>query len=431
MSIWIIEPHDPLLFRDGRPFGASPGAIARSLPFPFPSTIAGGTRSQIGMDEHGLFHFTSDKNLVMLKKIGIRGPILVQLPHNSQEQAQWLAPAPLDALPFQIKKDGEDEEWRPTQFSVEQLVPLTPLAEAMNDLNSGDNSQPPLCLAGLLNPTGEKPSTNTPAYWHWDRFVSWLTNPAAESWKAITARELGIKGPISEERVHVSIDRKTRTGRDGYLFATSSLEFTASEKTEEQEREQQPASLAQARQLALVVMLDEQGLQPQPGPGCLGSERRLVNWARSQMEEVACPKAIKDSIIASGACRLVLLTPTYFAQGYRPSWILSERQGVKPELRAIVNRRPQVVSGWDIAKEGRKKSVRLAPAGTVLFLKLKGDQAAIGRWIDQTWLHCISDNGDADGSSEQYRLDGFGLAALGTWLGDPVQMGNPSQRKGE
>jgi CRISPR-associated protein Cmr3 len=49
MTVWIMEPHDPLLVRDGRPFGSNPGARARSLLFPFPSTIAGGMRTRAGL----------------------------------------------------------------------------------------------------------------------------------------------------------------------------------------------------------------------------------------------------------------------------------------------------------------------------------------------------------------------------------------------
>jgi len=46
----------------------------------------------------------------------------------------------------------------------------------------------------------------------------------------------------------------------------------------------------------------------------------------------------------------------------------------------------------------------------VLFFKLDGDDTAVGRWIDATWMHCVSDE-------EQDRRDGFGLAVLGVWDG--------------
>ena len=127
---------------------------------------------------------------------------------------------------------------------------------------------------------------------------------------------------------------------------------------------------------------------------------------------------MKKQIKQDKRCRLFLLTPAYFSQGYRPTWLCQQREqlGVQPRLRAIAIQRPQVVSGWDMALRQAKPSRRLAPAGTVLFLKLKGDEDAIDKWIDQIWFSCVSD--DVNGSTEnpkQYRRDGFGLAVLGAW----------------
>ena len=50
MKTWIIEPVDPVLFGDGRPFTAVPGSRATSLPLPPPSTLAGGVRTRHGQD---------------------------------------------------------------------------------------------------------------------------------------------------------------------------------------------------------------------------------------------------------------------------------------------------------------------------------------------------------------------------------------------
>jgi CRISPR-associated protein Cmr3 len=68
------------------------------------------------------------------------------------------------------------------------------------------------------------------------------------------------------------------------------------------------------------------------------------------------------------------------------------------------------VSGWDFEINKPKPTRRLTPAGTTLFLKLDGDEDAIRRWIEATWMCCVSDE-------EQDRRDGFGLAVLGVWDG--------------
>src|SRR5436853_755991 len=98
MTIWILEPRDPLLVRDGRPFGTDPGAQASTLPFPFPSTIAGGIRARAGLNEAGVFKYTKDdvEALNRLKQLRVRGPLLVRLPNDESAitSVSWLVPPP-------------------------------------------------------------------------------------------------------------------------------------------------------------------------------------------------------------------------------------------------------------------------------------------------------------------------------------------------
>jgi CRISPR-associated protein Cmr3 len=80
-------------------------------------------------------------------------------------------------------------------------------------------------------------------------------------------------------------------------------------------------------------------------------------------------------------------------------------------LKAVATTRAQVVSGWDFEIRKPKPTRRLVPRGAVFFLKLDGDEQARSRWIEATWMHCISDH-------EQDQRDGFGLAMLGAWSGE-------------
>jgi CRISPR-associated protein Cmr3 len=126
---------------------------------------------------------------------------------------------------------------------------------------------------------------------------------------------------------------------------------------------------------------------------------------------------LEKSIIEDKACRVILLTPAFFEQGYLPTWLCTnaEQHGVTIKVKSIAVQRPQVVSGWDLALRKPKPSRRLAPAGTVLYLSLKGSDEAILAWIRRTWMHCISDD-------MQFNRDGFGLTVLGIWDGKPVPM---------
>ena len=42
----LIEPRDPVIFRDGKPFAL--GLSARSIGFPMPSTVIGAIRTRCG-----------------------------------------------------------------------------------------------------------------------------------------------------------------------------------------------------------------------------------------------------------------------------------------------------------------------------------------------------------------------------------------------
>lgn len=70
----LIEPRDSLIVRDGRPFTNSPGARARSLPFPLPQTLAGAYRSRRGLQEGLRFPEEAERVLSW----GVKGPLLAE-----------------------------------------------------------------------------------------------------------------------------------------------------------------------------------------------------------------------------------------------------------------------------------------------------------------------------------------------------------------
>ena len=126
------------------------------------------------------------------------------------------------------------------------------------------------------------------------------------------------------------------------------------------------------------------------------------------------------AVIKTRSCRLILLTPAVFENGFSPTW-LRTANGLVATVEAIAVKRAQVISGWDFVKRKPKPSRRICPAGTVLFLKLSdGD---IENWITNTWLRCISDDSTDAADKAQDRKDGFGLAALGAWRGEFLKIG--------
>ena len=391
---WIIEPHDPLIVRDGRPFGPDPSARAVSLSFPFPSTTTGGVRTRAGLKADGMFDISQ---IERVKQIKVRGPLLVQLAQSGDKIERWLVSAPADALLLELEKKDH--------VLCKRLVPLK-LYEGAEVVSTNDNTS--LMLIGPVRPDLRKPSKGAPPYWYWDRFEEWLLDPSDHEQSLAT---LGHSGPRHEHRLHLSMNPETLTAKEGALFETSGLEFTSPGRDYE-------ARLSGAQRLALAVVVDRmEASSIRSGLAGLGGERRMVSWRRSDSDlpKPECPPKLLTAITKNKACRVLLLTPACFEQGYRPGWLVEPRDGVQPDLQAITIQRPQVVSGWDLEKRGPKPTRRLAPAGTVLFLSLTGDDKAIESWVKGIWMQCVSDN-------EQDQKDGFGLAVLGSWSGQPEEM---------
>lgn len=387
MPTWIVEPRDPLIVRDGRPFGPNPGARATSLAFPFPSTTTGGVRTRAGLDTNGFFDVS---RIPQVKQIEVRGPLLVELDAEA-EIAQWLAPVPDDALLLDLETPGKHKAIR------RRLAPVEPALPASTNLPSD------LALVGLNPPDPRKPYPGPPQFWYWSVFERWLLGVA--DGEEVALATLGHGGPEQEGRMHVSILPEAQTAVEGFLFQTRGLEFTRT-------LEKGPGRLGTARRLALAMVADAvltEGLAP------LGGERRIMNWRQSKTSLPACPQAVSDRIVQTQACRVILLTPACFDQGFRPTWLLAAQDGVKPTLQAVAIQRAQVVSGWNFEQDRPKPTRRLAPAGAVFFLSLEGTETAIRQWVDSHWMQAVSD-------SEQDRRDGFGLAVLGAWDGTLQKM---------
>jgi CRISPR-associated protein Cmr3 len=406
-TVWVIEPLEPLITRDGRPFGPNPGARAVSLRFPFPSTTTGGVRTRAGLDATGRF---DSSTIPEVRQIEVRGPLLVELDEAGQI-ARYLPPAPADALILDRVQGAKPDE-SPAPVGAGDGEPVTVLWLRPRPLLEGELTNLPdghlPVSTGARNPG--KPRADSPGFWAWSAFEQWLLEPSD---RELSLAELGGLAPVPETRMHVSILADTQTAAEGALFATQGLEFTALKAPQVGDRGL--VRLSSAVRLALAVAVSNavpRAHNIMPGVAPLGGERRIVCWRKASEGEgkslPQCPPALRERIAEDGACRLLLLTPACFHMGWRPDWLFQPRYGVQPHLCGAVVGRPQVVSGWDLEKNRARPSRRLAPAGSVFFLRLEGSRKAIEEWVDNHWMQCISDN-------EQDRRDGFGLAVLGVW----------------
>ncbi len=414
-----ILPRDPLLARDGRPFSSDPGARARTLPFPLPSVLAGAVRTLAGSDAGGNFRYPAQINnnkivgpqeLLDLLKTCLLGPVLYQ------ENMGFLFPAPADAL---LVSSGQGN------LKVTKLLSLK--AEPLiSEEGEQTNLQEGLWPVFLQGDDQAKPD-RMPPYWHWNlgqpngkpdlpgSFQRWLVGETVEP------KDLVLVEPTLEVRSHVSIQSATQTAAEGLLFQTEGLEF----RTKIDRKLQTPESLKDSHKLSMVIETTASGGALQAGLSPLGGERRLSRWEdNAPALPKTCPPDIVSMIVQKPKpkCRLVLLTPALFGQGYLPNftqvqsasgnnqvdlrWTALSRAGVTVTIRAVACGRNQTVSGWDLARGGAKATRRMVPAGSVYWLELDGDETAIRNWVQEVWMHNVSDD-------PQDCRDGFGLAMLG------------------
>jgi CRISPR-associated protein Cmr3 len=375
MRLWMIEPRDPLVVRDGRPNnGRSESA---TLPFPYPSTIAGLVRTRLGSDDRGVFDAGQD--LASLLHVAIRGPLLAR-----QDGGRLYVPRPRDAVVF--------------GSVLHQLVPRKPPPGARFD---GDFSGEPVDFTSP--PAGSvRKSSQQLAWWPWHLFARWLAEPGELDGSDADER---LRDSLSalhvETRSHVKLT-ETWTAEEGRLFQTSGLRFT----TEGREP------------LALAIDIDTStinGRALRAGIGPCGGERRLAFWepAPPSLSLPMLPERVRAALAVqepSVRVRIVLLTPAIFADGWKPGsapgQLLGHRSGITPKLVAACVPRPETISGWDFAKQQPKKTRRLVSAGSVYWLDIEGAPDDRVRWANEVMMTNVSD-------ARQDQLDGFGLAAVG------------------
>ena len=372
MTGFQITPLDAAIFRDGRPFAQ--GEYALTMPFPFPSVLAGGMRSLAGAPDY--------RNIPQLLRIRQTGPFL--LAGREGEPPELAVAAPADAVPYELTA----EMTGPIELAYLQARKVAegrgaPLPEPLTELMMGGRS--------------EKVSKRMPSFWSWPVMENWLLRPGP---RTAEPSALGPPPLPHSRRTHVAILPKSRTADDGMLFSTTGLEFqTNGAKPDGWD----PWQFSLYSGFEFPVGLS--GVPKLPTVEALGGEGRLAKWEAASLRLPECPAELQENEGKLRRYRFVLLTPGAFAGGWCPRW-LQTGSGSPPEQSEIQVRlisasipRGLPISGWDLHLKKAKASRLLVPAGSVYIVESKSD-------LSPLWFRSISDE-------EQDRLDGFGLVALG------------------
>ncbi|MHB2015974.1 MAG: type III-B CRISPR module-associated Cmr3 family protein [Candidatus Xenobia bacterium] len=241
--------------------------------------------------------------------------------------------------------------------------------------------------------------TTAPVFWRWSALSQWLKSDGKDL--QLPIRDLGIAGLPRDVRTQVSLDEGSCTASEGALYQTESLRFSLSHYL-----------LTDTDRLALCVLVDD-APPAFDGLTCLGGERRLVHWRSVANVPPDIPSEVVSEVVKNRAARILLVTPGAFYAGWRPKGLLVD--GVTLEAAAVG--RPVTASGWDLKLQSPKASRRLAPAGSVYFVRFAAEleELSITNWIKDLWLRPASD-------AEQDCKDGYGLALIGSWSGDTPEL---------
>lgn len=381
-----ISCRDPIVCRDGRPFGAGQGNRMRSLGWPLPSVIAGSLRSTLGKSANREFSIATAQDLLQVEVAGLfplaEGQMYLPAPQDCVVHHDQ---GPLRATPRPIERAGCD--W--------PLVGLQPVG-----------------LTEAQAPNDFKPE-EAPAWWPAERYAAWLVD------NDIAFDDRFLLAPEIEDRTHVQLDPDAGAAEDGNLFTTAALPLSHLPRhgaRAEVTHSSRFATIALAARVRAnewcgeaVAKLDT--LHP------LGGERRLVHWkAAAETSAWPCPQPVRAALASASRIRMVLVTPAVFGGGWKPGWMNEKLVGTPPgsnvtlRLVGVSIQRWRAVSGWSLANlpgqpRGPKPVKRIVPSGGVYFFETVDGKAS---GLADRWLESVSDD-------EQDRRDGFGLAVWGVW----------------
>jgi CRISPR-associated protein Cmr3 len=388
MSVTTLQltARDPIVARDGRPFGAGQGNRMRGLGWPLPSVVAGSFRTAL-VKAHPDLDFGGDmpQRLMAIEVAGVFPTVDEQLYLPAPNDCVWNGDTGEihAAMPFFIDQGRCD-------FPIDGLRPV---------MYSDDPKKPDF-----------KPKP-VPAWWPVGKLTDWLLD------KRVTFDANYLNAGIQETRDHVRLDAETGAAAEGQIFATAGLNVTHLPRYGVAQSKAFQERFAEIALSARVTMAEEafEHVKNLNAWHPLGGERRLVHWQRNDAAELwTCPEAVKPALESATHIRMLLATPAIFNHGWRPDWLDAKTLTGKPiddgptlKLAGISNARWKAVSGWSLAPpRGPKPIRRMVPAGSVyFFVKVEGE----GRTLATNgWLRPVCD-------ALQDRNDGFGLAVWGTW----------------
>lgn len=363
----FIEPVDVWLFRDGRPFTGGEDIRARSLFPPSPLTLQGAIRSKILLSLSGVD--LADENAVREKaeELGIgwdvadfgrfrlKGPIVAK--KDKKGKVERLLPAPADLLTME---GGGLSLAAPKELPAEISVNPLP-AEDMLTL-----------WAGSFEPV-------EPA-------EGWLSEGSFKRYLRGEIERVEVLKPdevmVEERRTGIALSKRSKTAEEGMLYQA---EFVRLKE-------------------GVGLWAEVEGAElPEKGEFLLGGEGKAARFERIEPPLSELDAELRREVLEGGQGRfkVVLLTPAFFVNGWRPEGGWEEFFGPGVSLRAVALPRPVFIGGHGFAGGEREARPFVRPGAVYFF---EGRPQRLPEGFTES----------PPGWDEIWKI-GFGLYTIGRW----------------
>lgn len=196
-----LTAHDPLIAREGRPFGVGQGNRMRGLPWPLPSVVAGSFRTASVKSIEGL-DFTGEIPQRLLTEVAVAGLFPT---HNGQ----LYLPAPLDGV------------WHNETKRIFRAAPQGLSPDDGTDLPDG--LQPIMLTAQQA--ADDFKAAIPPAWWLLEKYTDWLTGQHVEyppNWLSMGF----LNSALRALRDHVALDAHRGAAAESLIFTSDNLHVT-------------------------------------------------------------------------------------------------------------------------------------------------------------------------------------------------------------
>ncbi len=396
-----ISGLDPIVARDGRPFGDGTGNRMRGLPWPLPSAVAGSARRAILVGQPDrTFDEATIEELLQVEVAGL-------LPVADD---RLFLPAPLNCVWSGDTKNGPGVVYR--------AIPQEPKDGEGSSLP--DNLWPVL-LDGA--PDEDFKPKRTPAWWPVDYLAQWLCGKMATASPAPFENGHFLDQAMNSLRNRVAINPSSGSAEESKLFAVSDLyvdrlPIYKSPSAASRNPREQDAFWKRCRSVVLSTRVSNTFLtHPVQILHPLGGNKRLVAWRSAPTHQSlwSCPEIVQTALQGAQRVCMMLVTPGLFSNGSMPGWLQGglgsppDMNGVTLRLVGVLTDRWRALSrfSWDWRKgrHGPRPLRRMVPAGGIYYFKVESGEAAE---LCHRWLTSVCDD-------VQDRRDGFGIAVWGIW----------------